>query len=87
MVLLEASACGLPMIATRLGGIPEVVQDGVNGFLVDSPPDDFDELAGKIITLLVDNDLRQRLGQKARGRRALERFAWQRIAREHGSGV
>ncbi len=63
MVLLEASACGLPLIATRLGGIPEVVQDGVNGLLVDRPPD-ADELAGKIITVLIDNDVRQRLGQR-----------------------
>ncbi len=80
MVLLEASACGLPLVATHLGGIPEVVQDGVNGLLVDRPPD-ADELAGKIITVLTDNDRRQRLGVKARAR-ALERFAWQRIARE-----
>ena len=58
MVLLEASACGLPLVATRLGGIPEVVQDGVNGLLVDRPPDT-DELAGKIITLLQNDDLRQ----------------------------
>ncbi len=80
MVLLEASACGLPLVATRLGGIPEVVQDRENGLLVDRPPD-ADELAGKIITLLEDAALRQRLGQKARAR-ALELFAWQRIARE-----
>jgi spore coat protein SA len=80
MVLLEASACGLPLIATRLGGIPEVVQDGENGILLDTPPDP-GELAGKIIGLLKDSELSQRLGQKAR-ERALERFSWQRIAQE-----
>jgi spore coat protein SA len=80
MVLLEASACGLPLIATRLGGIPEVVQDGVNGVLLDNY-DDPEELAGKILALLQDSDLSQRLGQKAR-ERAVERFSWQRIARE-----
>jgi len=78
MVLLEASACGLPLISTRLGGIPEVVQDGTNGLLVDRPPDP-DELAGKIITLLEDTALSQRLGQKAR-ELVLERFSWQHIA-------
>jgi spore coat protein SA len=80
MVLLEASACGLPLVATRVGGIPEVVQDGINGILLDKH-DDTEELAGKITGLLQDEALSQRLGQKAR-ERALERFSWQRIARE-----
>jgi spore coat protein SA len=80
MVLLEASACGLPLIATRLGGIPEVVQDGVNGILLDNA-DDHEELAENILVFLQDAALSQRLGQKAR-QRALERFSWQRIARE-----
>jgi spore coat protein SA len=80
MVLLEASACGLPMIATRQGGIPEVVQDGENGLLVDNHKDPA-ELAGKILTLLQDPALRQRLGRQGRAR-ILERFTWQRIARE-----
>jgi spore coat protein SA len=80
MVLLEASACGLPMIATRQGGIPEVVQEGKNGLLVDNHQDPA-ELAEKILTLLHDDDLRQRLGQGARAR-VLERFTWKRIARE-----
>jgi spore coat protein SA len=80
MVLLEASACGLPMIATRLGGIPEVVQDGVNGLLVESP-DDPEELAEKIISLLQDPAMSERLGVQGR-ERILERFSWQHIARE-----
>jgi spore coat protein SA len=80
MVLLEASACGLPMITTRQGGIPEVVQDGINGLLLDNS-DDPEELAEKILTLLKDSALSQRLGQKAR-ERAMERFSWQRIAQE-----
>jgi spore coat protein SA len=80
MVLLEASACGLPLIATRLGGIPEVVQDGTNGLLVDSPQDP-GELAEKILALLQDPALRERLGRTAR-ERILERFSWQHIARE-----
>jgi len=80
MVLLEASACGLPLIATRLGGIPEVVQDGINGLLLDDPPDP-GELAGKIMSVLEDPALSQRLAQKAR-ELVLERFSWPHIARE-----
>jgi spore coat protein SA len=80
MVLLEASACGLPLIATRLGGIPEVVRDGENGLLLDSPPDP-GELGGKILALLKDPALSQSLGRQGR-ERILERFSWQRIAQE-----
>jgi spore coat protein SA len=80
MVLLEASACGLPLIATRVGGIPEVVQDGSNGLLVDTPQDPGD-LAEKILAVLQDPGLRERLARSAR-QRVLERFTWERIARE-----
>jgi spore coat protein SA len=78
MVLLEASACGLPLIATRLGGIPEVVREGVNGVLLDSPHDP-EELAGKILALLADTAVRQRLGHQAR-ELVCEHFSWERIA-------
>ena len=57
-----------------------MVQDGKNGLLLDSPQD-HEELAEKIVALLKDSALSQRLGQKAR-ERILERFSWQRIARE-----
>jgi starch synthase len=80
MVLLEASACGLPLVATRLGGIPEVVQDGGNGLLLDNPHDP-EELAGKIITLLEDPDLCRRLGHQAR-ELVCEHFSWQHIAQK-----
>jgi spore coat protein SA len=78
MVLLEASACGLPLIATRLGGIPEVVRDGLNGLLLDSPHDP-EELAGKILAVLEDTALRQRLGRQAR-ELVCEHFSWEHIA-------
>jgi spore coat protein SA len=80
MVLLEASACGLPLVATRLGGIPEVVREGENGLLLDNPHDP-EELAEKIITLAENPDLRRRLGRQAR-EDALKRFAWQHIAQK-----
>lgn len=56
--LIDAEASSLPIVATRVGGIPEVVADGVNGFLV--PPGDHAALAGKITELLRNADLRKR---------------------------
>ncbi|MFS0576759.1 N-acetyl-alpha-D-glucosaminyl L-malate synthase BshA [Sporosarcina sp. 179-K 3D1 HS] len=55
LVLLEALACGVPSIATDIGGIPEVIEDGVNGFLV--PLGDCEEAAAKAVTLLQDDAL------------------------------
>jgi len=55
LVLLEALACGVPSIATEIGGIPEVIEDGVNGFLV--PLGDYEAAAAKAILLLNDNAL------------------------------
>lgn len=55
LVLLEALACGVPSVATNIGGIPEVIEDGVNGFLV--PLGDCDTAAAKAIELLTDDQL------------------------------
>jgi len=78
LVFLEAAAAGLPIIATRRGGIPEVVRDGFNGLLL-RQPDDAAELADKILRLLTDAHLRQELGQRGREWVAAD-FSWQRIA-------
>jgi glycosyltransferase involved in cell wall biosynthesis len=78
LVFLEAAAAGLPVIATRRGGIPEVVRDGETGLLL-SRPDDDAELAAKIIRLLDDAPLRQRLGQQGRARVEAD-FSWEKIA-------
>jgi spore coat protein SA len=79
LVFLEAAAAGLPIIATRKGGIPEVVRDGFNGLLL-RQPDDEAELAEKITGLLNDGPLRQRLGQQGRDWVRAE-FSWEKIAR------
>lgn len=64
LALLEAMAEGLPVVASRVGGIPEIVQDGENGLLV--PAGDPDALARALHRLLTDPDLRIRLGKAAR---------------------
>lgn len=66
MVLLEAAACGLPSIGTYCGGIPEIIEEGVTGFLV--PVDNHHSLAGKVITLHENEPLRQQMGINARER-------------------
>lgn len=63
-VLLEAMAMGRPIVATRVGGIPELIEDGVEGLLV--PPRDPKALAGAILSLLADPDKRLRMGLAGR---------------------
>lgn len=64
LVLLEAMSFGLPVVASRVNGIPEVVRDGETGLLV--PPDDPEALAAALITLAENPLLRNALGARAR---------------------
>jgi glycosyltransferase involved in cell wall biosynthesis len=70
MSMLEAMAHGLPVVVTPVGGIPDVVSDGVDGRLV--RPDDPEGLAAAIDALLSDRETAVRLGAAARGRMAEE---------------
>ena len=74
MVNIEALACGLPVVASRIGGIPELIADGRTGFLF--APGDPQELADRIQRLTSDEPLRRRMGQEARSD-AVERFSTQ----------
>lgn len=76
--LLEAAAARVPVIATRVGGIPEIVQDGDTGLLLDFPPS-AGALAARLGALLQDEPLRRRLGERAH-ERFLERFTAERWA-------
>ncbi|RCG32076.1 glycosyltransferase family 1 protein [Sphaerisporangium album] len=77
MVALEAMACGLPVVASAVGGQRETVVDGRTGTLV--PPRDPRALAAAVNSLLADPSLRAAYG-KAGARRARTRYAWPRIA-------
>jgi glycosyltransferase involved in cell wall biosynthesis len=62
--LLQASAAGVPVVASRVGGIPEAVRDGVSGLLV--PPADVAALADAVLALLADPDACRRMGAAGR---------------------
>jgi glycosyltransferase involved in cell wall biosynthesis len=64
-VVLEAMATGTPVIGSRVGGIPELIEDGARGFLV--PPGDERALAEKILWILRNRDRAEEMGQAARG--------------------
>jgi glycosyltransferase involved in cell wall biosynthesis len=66
LINLEAGACRKPVVATRSGGIPEIITDGENGFLVEIG--DVDALVEKVAMLIDDADLRERMGDAARTR-------------------
>lgn len=61
VALIQAAACGVPVVAARAGGIPEIVRDGENGYLV--PPKNAKALLEKISYLLLHPDTRQRFSQ------------------------
>ncbi len=77
--VLEAMAAGLPIAATRVGGIPEVIEHGANGLLV--PPGDERALAGAILRLIERPPLASRLAGAAR-QSAVARFSFDRMANE-----
>jgi len=79
VALMEAMSAGLPVVATRTGGISELVQDGHNGFLV--TPAEPDALAAALERLAADTDLRARLGHAGR-ETILREFDQQRCAAE-----
>jgi len=80
MTILEAMAAGKPVIATAVGGVPEVVKDGISGLLV--PPQDIQALSNAMVRLADDSSLREGMGKEGR-KRALEWFDINLIVRQY----
>lgn len=76
LVILEAMYAGLPVVATSVGGIPDIVKDGVNGFLI--PPNNSQELYEKCLQLLRDDDLRSQI--RNRNKETAKNYTWNKIA-------
>jgi len=79
LVILEAMSSGLPVVASNVGGIPEVVKDGYNGLLFNVR--DSKGLAEKVTMLLNDSELRERMGSNAR--RGVYGRTWSNVAEEY----
>ncbi len=79
IAMLEAMSCEVPVVATRAGGIGEMVQHGVQGFLTEI--EDFEDLVQYAVQLIRDPDLHARFAASARAR-VLEQFSMKRMVRE-----
>jgi len=78
MVALEAMACGVPVIASQVGGLAFLVQDGVTGFTI--PSEDHEALCEKLTALLGDESLRKQMGRAAAN--YAKNYDWKKIASE-----
>ncbi|MDX6423918.1 MAG: hypothetical protein QOI67_1389, partial [Gaiellaceae bacterium] len=79
LVVLEAMALGRAVVATTVGGTPELVSEGETGLLV--PPQDVEALTAAVKRVLEDEDLRRRLGDAGK-RRVAERFSSEAMTRD-----
>jgi D-inositol-3-phosphate glycosyltransferase len=82
LVALESIAVGTPVVASRVGGLAEIVRDGIDGFLV--PPDDPKALAEKLAVLLSNRELRDQIGRNAR-QRFLDTFEQSKVVQEQAN--
>jgi len=82
LVALEAMACGLPIVATRVGVLPEIIKDGMNGFLVDTESPY--EIADKLLTIMQSDELYEKMSANCIIN--VERFSWNNVA-ENIEGV
>ncbi len=76
-VLLEAMACGLPCVASDIGGVNLVIKDEINGFIVQ--PSDKEVLIDRLIKLVSNDEFRRNMGAVAR-KKVIEEFNWERVA-------
>ncbi|MBL7131984.1 MAG: glycosyltransferase family 4 protein [Candidatus Omnitrophica bacterium] len=79
LTMLEALASARPMVVTETGGMPEIIKEGINGFII--PPKDFESLASRVVQLLANKELRERLGYT--GRQMVEQQFTKKIVTEN----
>lgn len=84
LVVIEAASCRLPVVAANLEGLKDAVQDGEDGFLVETR--DTEGFFRKINELLADENYRKTFGEKAR-KYVVENFAWGKIARRYAEEI
>ena len=80
LAFLESMASGLPLVATRVGGVPDLIEDGVNGFLTE--PRDPRSLADAMLRVLADRAVAERMGSASR-RIVIERFHVDQMVRDY----
>jgi len=78
VVILEAMASGLPIVATKVGGLPEIVKDGENGFLVE--PKNPEEIAEKVLLILKGDKLRERISEN--NKKKVKEYSWERVSEQ-----
>jgi phosphatidylinositol alpha-1,6-mannosyltransferase len=79
ITFLEANACECPVIGSNAGGIPDAIEDGLSGFLIQ--PDDVSSLSQKIMTVFRNPDLARKMGIDGR-KRVINHFTWEKITRD-----
>ena len=74
-VILEAMACGLPIVASRVGGIPDIITNNHSGYMVEVK--DTNDIANKIILLLQDDTLRKKITDN--NRQIVKKYSWENV--------
>ena len=80
MVAVEGGGGGLPVVASKVDGITEAVQEGKNGFLIEH--NDYEGYSRKILELISDDENRQRIGLQAK-EFVRKHYSWQTIAKQY----
>ena len=75
MVIIEALACGLPVIASRVGGVPEIITNEANGYLVEAK--DTESIADNILVLLQDEKLRRKISDN--NKQLVKKYTWENV--------